>query len=106
MARVARGGEGSGTTGRRGDADPLVFVGVARKREGILVARGTLCSVGNAAGDRTRAALIRAGERQMADHGIEGAELQDVVALAGQRNRSAVVFHFGSRDGLLRAIVA
>jgi AcrR family transcriptional regulator len=62
--------------------------------------------VGNAAGDRTRAALIRSGEQLMARHGIEGAQLQDVVKLAGQRNRSAVVFHFGSREGLLRAIVA
>jgi AcrR family transcriptional regulator len=65
-----------------------------------------MTAVGNAAGERTRAALIRAGERLMAEHGIEGAMLQDVVSLAGQRNRSAVVFHFGNRDGLLRAIVA
>src|SRR5262245_27442485 len=42
----------------------------------------------------------------MAEHGIEGAQLHDVVTLAEQRNRSAVLFHFGSREGLLRAIVA
>jgi AcrR family transcriptional regulator len=65
-----------------------------------------MCRVGNAAGDRTRAALIRAGEQLMAQHGIEGAQLQDVLRLAGQRNRSAVIFHFGSREGLLRAIAA
>jgi AcrR family transcriptional regulator len=53
----------------------------------------------------TKKALIRAGERLMAAHGIDGAELQDVVAMAGQRNRSAVVYHFGGRDGLLEAIV-
>jgi AcrR family transcriptional regulator len=53
----------------------------------------------------TRKALIRAGERLMAAHGIDGAELQDVVAMAGQRNRSAVAYHFGGRDGLLEAIV-
>jgi AcrR family transcriptional regulator len=53
----------------------------------------------------TKKALIRAGERLMATHGIDGAELKDVVAMAGQLNRSAVVYHFGGRDGLLEAIV-
>lgn len=53
----------------------------------------------------TRARLIRAGERRFARDGVTGARLADVVRDAGQGNDSAVGYHFGSRQGLLRAIV-
>jgi AcrR family transcriptional regulator len=53
----------------------------------------------------TREALIRAGERRFAADGIAGARLADIVRDAGQGNDSAVGYHFGSRQGLLRAIV-
>jgi len=52
----------------------------------------------------TRDALIRAAERLMAQHGIEGAELREINRLAGQRNRSAVHYHFKDREGLIVAI--
>lgn len=55
---------------------------------------------------QTRALLIRAGEKRFARDGVAGAKLSDVVRDAGQRNDSAVGYHFGSRDGLLLAIVA
>jgi AcrR family transcriptional regulator len=55
---------------------------------------------------RTRALLIRAGERRFAREGVAGARLSDVVRDAGQANESAVSYHFGSRDGLLEAIIA
>jgi len=61
--------------------------------------------VARTSGAQTRAALLRAAERLMAAHGIEGASLNDIVTLAGQRNRSAVLFHFGGRDQLVDAIV-
>ena len=54
----------------------------------------------------TRARLIRAGEVRFARDGVNGAKLSDVVREAGQRNDSAVGYHFGSRQGLLAAIVA
>jgi TetR/AcrR family transcriptional regulator, regulator of cefoperazone and chloramphenicol sensitivity len=54
---------------------------------------------------RTRARLIRAGERRFATDGVKGARLADIVRDAGQGNDSAVGYHFGSRQGLLRAIV-
>ncbi|MFL6108375.1 MAG: TetR/AcrR family transcriptional regulator [Marmoricola sp.] len=54
----------------------------------------------------TRARLLRAGERRFARDGVAGAKLSDVVRDAGQRNDSAVGYHFGSRQGLLTAIVA
>lgn len=52
----------------------------------------------------TRARLIRAGERRFARDGVKGARLADVVRDAHQANDSAVSYHFGSRQGLLRAI--
>ena len=54
---------------------------------------------------RTRARLIRAGERRFARDGVKGARLADIVRDAGQANDAAVGYHFGSRDGLLSAIV-
>jgi AcrR family transcriptional regulator len=54
---------------------------------------------------RTRERLIRAGERRFARDGVRGARLADIVRDAGQGNDSAVGYHFGSRQGLLRAIV-
>jgi len=53
----------------------------------------------------TRARLIRAAERRFARDGVSGARLADIVRDAGQANDSAVGYHFGSRDGLLRVIV-
>ena len=53
----------------------------------------------------TRARLLRAGEQRFARDGVAGAKLSDVVRDAGQRNDSAVGYHFGSRQGLLTAIV-
>ena len=41
----------------------------------------------------------------IAEHGIE-VPLRDVAAAAGQRNNSAVQYHFGSREGLVAAVVA
>lgn len=54
----------------------------------------------------TRSRLLRAGERRFARDGVGGARLSDVVRDAGQANDSAVGYHFGSRQGLLDAIVA
>src|SRR3954447_16749680 len=52
----------------------------------------------------TRAKLIAAGEQIFATDGIHGAQMRDIVRTAGQSNDSAVHYHFGSRQGLLRAI--
>ncbi|WP_075022202.1 TetR family transcriptional regulator [Actinomadura madurae] len=53
----------------------------------------------------TRDALIRAGARLFAAHGIDAARTRDIVAQAGQGNDSAITYHFGSRAGLLDAIL-
>jgi len=54
----------------------------------------------------TRARLLRAGERLFAEHGIHQVRLREINALAGQRNSSALHYHFGSREGLVEAILA
>jgi AcrR family transcriptional regulator len=53
----------------------------------------------------TRDSLIEAGLRLFADRGIH-APLSAVVVAAGQRNTSALHYHFGGREGLLAAITS
>ena len=55
-------------------------------------------------GSETRARLLRAGERVFARSGVNGANLREINAEAGQRNNSALHYHFGSREGLVQAI--
>lgn len=56
--------------------------------------------------DATRRALLDAAERRFAADGITGATFTDITADAGQRNNSAVQYHFGDRTGLLEAVTA
>ncbi|MFF2039046.1 TetR family transcriptional regulator [Kitasatospora sp. NPDC058170] len=58
------------------------------------------------AGHETREKLLRAAEELFATRGIEAALTRDITRLAGQGNPSAVQYHFGSREGLLDAIMA
>lgn len=57
-------------------------------------------------GPETREKLIRAAEEVFAAQGVDGAQIRDIVTLAGQSNPSAVQYHFGSRAGLLDAVMA
>lgn len=50
-------------------------------------------------------ALILAAERLFAERGIEGVALRHVNQAANQKNMSAAHYHFGSRDGLIRAVL-
>lgn len=54
----------------------------------------------------TRSRLIRAGERLFAEHGIGGVSLREITRAAGQRNATALQYHFEDRRGLVRAILA
>jgi AcrR family transcriptional regulator len=53
----------------------------------------------------TREQLIDAGRRLFARHGLFTTSLRQVVESAGQRNTSALHYHFGGRDGLVAAII-
>lgn len=50
--------------------------------------------------------MIVAAERLGAERGLAAMSLREVQAAAGQRNKSAAQYHFGSRDGLVEAVVA
>lgn len=52
-----------------------------------------------------RERLIRAGERLFSDQGIDRVRIRDLNTAAEVRNDSAVHYYFGSRDGLLEAIL-
>src|SRR5690606_10508068 len=69
--------------------------------EGTTVAAATTNPEGSTA-DR----LISAAEVLFAIHGIDGVSLREINRLAGARNASALQYHFGDRDGLLRAVMA
>jgi TetR/AcrR family transcriptional regulator, regulator of cefoperazone and chloramphenicol sensitivity len=53
----------------------------------------------------TKRRLMLAGERLFARDGIRGALVREITELAGQRNPSALHYHFGSRHGLVEAIL-
>ena len=53
----------------------------------------------------TRDRLLQAAERLFAEHGVHGVTVRQLNAAAGVQNTSALHYHFGSRDGLVRAIV-
>ncbi|WP_340317597.1 TetR/AcrR family transcriptional regulator [Rhizorhabdus argentea] len=53
----------------------------------------------------TKEAMIVAAERRFALHGLEGVSLRQIALDAHQRNESAAHYHFGSREGLIRAIL-
>lgn len=50
--------------------------------------------------------MIDAAERLVAERGLAAMSLREVQKAAGQRNKSAAQYHFGSRHGLIEAIVA
>ena len=56
-------------------------------------------------GDATRTKLIDEAARAFAADGIFSASLIDITRKAGQRNRGALHYHFGSRSGVLCAVL-
>jgi AcrR family transcriptional regulator len=58
----------------------------------------------NAEGLDSRTRLILAGEQLFAENGLGGASMREIATRAGQANHAAVQYHFGSREGLVRAI--
>jgi TetR/AcrR family transcriptional regulator, regulator of cefoperazone and chloramphenicol sensitivity len=53
----------------------------------------------------TRALLLREAERLFARRGLYQVTVREIVEAAGQRNVSALNYHFGSREGVLDAIL-
>ncbi|MCA4761811.1 TetR/AcrR family transcriptional regulator [Mycobacterium sp. SMC-2] len=59
----------------------------------------------NASGESTRVMLMEVAERLFATRGIEAVTLREIQEAAGQSNTSVIRYHFGSRDGLIRALI-
>jgi AcrR family transcriptional regulator len=60
----------------------------------------------NASGESTRVMLMEVAERLFATRGIAAVTLREIQEAAGQSNTSVIRYHFGSRDGLIRALIA
>jgi AcrR family transcriptional regulator len=58
-----------------------------------------------AAREANRAALLDAGAREIAEHGLAGARIDDISVAAGLA-KGTVYNHFESKDALFRAILA
>lgn len=55
--------------------------------------------------DRAREALLDAAEELFAVHGIDAVSNRRIAEQAGSANHSAIAYHFGSRDALIRALI-
>jgi len=51
-------------------------------------------------------ALLDAAAVLMDEHGVDNVTVQDISQASGHRNRSAVQYHFGSRDAVIRAVIS
>ncbi|GAA2271937.1 hypothetical protein GCM10010149_12250 [Nonomuraea roseoviolacea subsp. roseoviolacea] len=53
-----------------------------------------------------RRLIMRAAERLYATRGLAGVSIRQIGEAAGQRNNSAVQYHFAGRDALIEAVLA
>jgi AcrR family transcriptional regulator len=65
----------------------------------------TLSSVVRIDAIATRARIVSAAERLFAERGIDATTLAEINRAASQRNRSAVQYHFGNKEGVIHAIL-
>ena len=56
-------------------------------------------------GDLTKDQIKAAAQILFARHGIDGVTVQQIVQAAGQRNKAALQYHFGSKEELIRQLV-
>ena len=55
-------------------------------------------------GERTRQRILDEAELLYGARGVDGVSFREIRIAAGQRNTSALQFHFGGADGLVRAL--
>jgi AcrR family transcriptional regulator len=53
----------------------------------------------------TRERFIEAAQRLYSERSIDSVSLNEITVAAGQKNRNALQYHFGNRDGLLQSII-
>jgi AcrR family transcriptional regulator len=49
--------------------------------------------------------LLDAAAALMDERGVDNVSMHDIAAASGHRNRSAVQYHFGTRDAVIRAVI-
>jgi AcrR family transcriptional regulator len=54
---------------------------------------------------QTRQRFIEAAQSLFAQRSIDSVSLNEITVAAGQKNRNALQYHFGGREGLLQAII-
>lgn len=54
---------------------------------------------------QTRERFIRAAQKLFAERSLDAVSLNEITTAAGQKNRNALQYHFGSRSGLIQAIL-
>jgi AcrR family transcriptional regulator len=54
--------------------------------------------------ERTREQLLDAAESLFVENGFDNVSVRTIIREAGQKNQSVLQYHFGNRDGLIRAI--
>lgn len=59
----------------------------------------------HASGETTRILLLETAERLFAVRGVEGVTVREIQEGAGQSNASVVAYHFGSKTGLVQALL-
>lgn len=59
----------------------------------------------NVTQNTSRQAMLEAAEQIIAERGMPALTLKDVQIAANQSNKSAAKYHFGSREGLIEALV-
>jgi AcrR family transcriptional regulator len=53
----------------------------------------------------TRERIKRAARRLFALNGVDAVAVRDIIAAAGQKNASALSYHFGSKEGLVETLI-
>ena len=53
----------------------------------------------------TRSRIIDTAETLFAEHGVESTSLLEIAKASGQKNRSALQYHFTNKEGLLDAVL-
>ena len=53
----------------------------------------------------TRQLLLEAAERLMAEHGADGVSMREISVGAGQGNNNAAQYHFGTKEGIIEAVL-
>jgi AcrR family transcriptional regulator len=61
-------------------------------------------TTGSANSEQTRQLLVTTATRLFAERGLDGVSLAEINRAAGQRNASALHYHFGGKEGLVQAI--